>query len=220
MHTHRLVGMALCPFLQRVAITLLEKDVPFEIAYIDPAQKPDWFFALSPLGRMPALSVDGRVLFESAALTEFVDEGKEPPLMPRDRFLRADHRAWIDATSETLRLLFGMVGADSETGFEKGKAALRTKLAQFEQRIAGPLFDGGSFSLVDATAAPLLQRATWLEELGPRPSLFEGMPKLTAWRDSLVARSSTRRSAPPDIHERFVTYVRGLAATSFFARAM
>ena len=50
-----LVSHLLCPFVQRAAIVLLEKGVPFTRKNIDLANKPDWFLAISPLGKVPVL---------------------------------------------------------------------------------------------------------------------------------------------------------------------
>ena len=43
-----LVSHALCPYVQRAAIVLREKGVPFERRDIDLANKPDWFLRISP----------------------------------------------------------------------------------------------------------------------------------------------------------------------------
>ncbi|MGD9883263.1 MAG: glutathione S-transferase family protein, partial [Reyranella sp.] len=57
-----LVSFDLCPYVQRAAIALAEKGVPFERRTVDLADKPDWFKAMSPLGKVPLLQVDGEVL--------------------------------------------------------------------------------------------------------------------------------------------------------------
>ena len=46
-----LVSHHLCPYVQRAVIALREKQVPFERIDIDLANKPEWFNALSPLGK-------------------------------------------------------------------------------------------------------------------------------------------------------------------------
>ena len=65
--------------MQRAAIALSEKGVAFERITIDLAAKPEWFKAVSPLGKVPLLRVarPGRgdaVLFESAVICEFIEE--------------------------------------------------------------------------------------------------------------------------------------------------
>ncbi|TIT26562.1 MAG: glutathione S-transferase family protein, partial [Mesorhizobium sp.] len=73
-----LVSHHLCPYVQRAAIALAEKGVPFERVMIDLADKPAWFRARSPLGKVPLLSVDRdgeeTVIFESAVILEFLEE--------------------------------------------------------------------------------------------------------------------------------------------------
>lgn len=82
-----LVSHPLCPYVQRAAISLAEKGVPFERIDIDLADKPDWFKAISPLGKVPLLRVrqngDETIIFESAVILEFLEETQANPLPPR-----------------------------------------------------------------------------------------------------------------------------------------
>ncbi|HET7524620.1 MAG TPA: glutathione S-transferase N-terminal domain-containing protein [Burkholderiaceae bacterium] len=64
--------------MQRAAIVVAEKGVPFERRDVDLANKPDWFLRLSPTGKTPMLLVHGHALFESAAICEYLDENAPP----------------------------------------------------------------------------------------------------------------------------------------------
>ena len=77
-----LVSFELCPYVQRAAIVLAEKDVPFERINVDLANKPDWFKAISPTGKVPLLKVGDEVLFESSAIVEYLEETHPKPLHP------------------------------------------------------------------------------------------------------------------------------------------
>ena len=59
-----LISHPLCPYVQRAAIVLAEKEIHFEREDIDLANKPDWFLKLSPFGKTPVLLVDGEAIFE------------------------------------------------------------------------------------------------------------------------------------------------------------
>jgi len=103
-----LVSHHLCPYVQRAAITLTETGVPFERIYVDLSNKPDWFVALSPLGKVPLLRVgaDEReaVLFESNVICEYIEETQPgPKLHPGDPLERALHRGWMEFGSATGR---------------------------------------------------------------------------------------------------------------------
>src|SRR5947209_5008648 len=62
-----LVSYDLCPYVQRAAIALAEKGVDFRRIDVDLSNKPEWFRAISPLGKVPLLRVGDDVVFESAA---------------------------------------------------------------------------------------------------------------------------------------------------------
>ena len=69
-----LISHPLCPYVQRVAIALAEKSLPFTRIDIDLAAKPDWFLAISPLGKTPVLKVGDAAIFESAVILEYLED--------------------------------------------------------------------------------------------------------------------------------------------------
>jgi glutathione S-transferase len=68
------------PYVQRAVIALAEKGVLFERVYIDLANEPNWFLAISPFGKVPLLQVDDGVIFESAVILEYLEETQGNPL--------------------------------------------------------------------------------------------------------------------------------------------
>lgn len=202
----RLVSFDVCPYVQRAAIVLENRGVPYEIEYIDLSNKPAWFLEISPLGKVPLLQVDGHVLFESAVIAEYLDETTGGALLPSDPLPRAVQRMWSEFISAALVDVWKLsVAADEEAGAGHA-AALRSKLERLEGVIAGPYFAGTELSLADAAAAPLLQRMTWCEELAPQLGMFTGLAKVSAWRDALVERPDVLAAAVPDLRERFLGY--------------
>ena len=70
-----LIGFKICPFVQRAVITLLRKDVPYKVTYIDLSSPPVWFNKISPFGKVPVLKInEQQVVFESAIIDEYLDE--------------------------------------------------------------------------------------------------------------------------------------------------
>ena len=78
----KLISHKLCPYVQRAVIALTEKGVAFERIDVDLANKPDWFLAISPLGRTPVLQVGDTAIFESAVILEYLEETAPKPLHP------------------------------------------------------------------------------------------------------------------------------------------
>src|SRR5215469_13519054 len=78
-----LVSFKTCPWVQRAAIVLREKNIDFEFRHIDRDNRPDWFLAISPHKKGPVLRLDDKIsLFESSAMSEFLDETTQPQLHP------------------------------------------------------------------------------------------------------------------------------------------
>src|SRR4030088_795729 len=98
----KLISHKLCPYVQRAVIALTEKGVAFERIDIDLSNKPDWFLAISPLGRTPVLQVGEAPFFNPAVILEYLEEPDPKPLHPADPLIRAEHRAWIEFGSAIL----------------------------------------------------------------------------------------------------------------------
>jgi glutathione S-transferase len=139
-----LVSHALCPYVQRAAIALIEKDVDFERITIDLVDKPAWFKAISPLGRVPLLKVgDEAVLFESAAICEYLEDTTAGPLHPTDPAVRARHRAWMEFGSNVLNLIAGFYNAADADALQRKRDEIRERFITLEAELSsheGPYF--------------------------------------------------------------------------------
>jgi glutathione S-transferase len=194
----RLISHKLCPYVQRAVVALTEKRVAFERVDIDLANKPDWFVAISPLGKTPVLQVGDKAIFESAVILEYLEETQVRPLHPADPLVRAEHRAWIEFGSAVLADIAGVYAAKDEATFNSKTAQLEQKFARLEARVAAsPWFDGESFSLVDAAFGPVFRYFDVFDEIGDF-GILTGKPKLASWRKSLAARLSVRSAVGAD----------------------
>ncbi len=208
----RLVSHHLCPYVQRTVIALAEKGVAHERTTIDLAAKPDWFTALSPLGKVPLLLVDETTaLFESAVICEFLEETVPGVrLHPDDPVERARHRAWIEFASAMLGSIAGFYAAPDAAAFESKRADLAAKVAWLERALGtGPYFSGERFSLVDAAFGPVFRYFDAFEAALPPLKMFDRVSKVRAWRAALAMRASVRDAVAADYPERLATFLRG-----------
>jgi glutathione S-transferase len=202
-----LISHALCPYVQRAVIALTEKGVPFTRTVVDLAAKPDWFTAISPLGKVPLLRVDDAVLFESAVICDYLDETVEPGLHPADPLERARHRAWIEFASAVLGDIWRLYTAPDLPAFEARQADLKLRFGQIEAVLGdGPNFAGQDFSLVDAAFGPVFRYFDVFEGFADL-TVFEDLPKVLAWRRALAARTSVRAAVSPDYPDRLRSFV-------------
>jgi len=203
-----LVSHHLCPYVQRAAIALAEKGVRFERVTIDLAAKPEWFRAISPLGKVPLLRVarpDGgeAVLFESAVICEYIEETQPgQALHPSDPVERAEHRAWIEFASAALGDIYAIETTPDAAVFEAKRQALAQKFTRLEEVLgAGPFFAGSRFSLVDAAFGPVFRYFDVFDSIADL-GVLAGKPKVAAWRRALAERPSVRSAVAADYPAR------------------
>lgn len=213
-----LISHPLCPYVQRAVISLSEKAVPFKRIDIDLSRKPDWFTAISPLGKTPVLKVGDHPIFESAVILEYLEETAPNPLHPADALSRADHRAWMEFGSALLNDIAGFYSAPDEAAFEARVVALEAKFARIEQRLGGgPFFDGDRFSLVDAVFGPAFRYFDVFDLIGDF-GVLTNKPKTNVWRSALAARPSVASAVGADYNIRLEAFLRG--RQSHLARLM
>ena len=200
-HTLQLVSHPLCPYVHRAAAMLLEKNVPFELRYVDLKAKPDWFLAISPRGKVPVLVADGTPLFESSAILEFLDETHAPQVLPDDPFERARQRAWIEVSNDLFMAHYKLVSIKSWGDLETLRDAVRAVLARFETEIRGEFFAGDEPGLVDFAVAPVLFRIRLLERW-TGIELTASYPRVDAWTTRLAGRPSVAKGVPDDFEAR------------------
>ncbi|EJL87571.1 glutathione S-transferase [Polaromonas sp. CF318] len=190
-----LISHALCPYVQRAAIVLAEKGVAFERRDVDLANKPDWFKAVSPLGKTPVLLVDGDAIFESAVICEYLDDTLLPRLHPGDALQRAQHRAWMEFGSALLNAIGAFYNAADAASLARHRDDIRRRFTQLEAVLVheGPYFAGASFGMVDAVFGPVFRYFDVLDGVG-EDGFLEQLPKVQAWRTALATRPSVRQA--------------------------
>ena len=208
-----LISFKLCPYVQRVAISMREKGIPFDLVYVDLANKPDWFNAISPLGKVPLLRVeDGSstaVLFESSVILEYLEDiGQGHPMHPADPVQKALQRGWMEFGSSMLADIWSLETATGAGAYESAVANLNKKLDRLENTLGtGPFFTGGEFTFVDAVFAPAFRYFDVFDTFMER-SVLARFAKVTAWRQALAQRPSVAAAVTPEYAELLHDFLR------------
>lgn len=207
-----LISAKLCPFVQRSSITLLAKNIPFDIQYIELDNKPDWFLKVSPFGKVPLLKVEDTVLFESNVILEYLDEISPPSMHPSDPLLKAQNRGDIELSSSLIMNQFMLWNAKDEASFEEIREKLRRQLEQIESRLGSQsassrFYNGDKLSLIDCCFAPAFTRFALLNNIKPL-GLFANLPRIKAWADELLALNAVKKSVVPEFDELFIAAIK------------
>ena len=202
-----LISFAICPFVQRSVIALNEKNVDYKLSLIDLANPPTWFKDISPMGKVPVLKVGATPIFESAVISEYLDEVYPPSLHPQNVLEKARHRAWIEFASGLIGEQFRMLTAADEAAFTECRDKLKAGLQRVEQALDenGPFFSGDKLALIDTAFAPIFVRLALVNEKFPL-ALFSDDSKLGRWSQALRALPSVQHSVAEDFEQRFMKF--------------
>lgn len=170
-------------------------------------RKPE-YLARSPAGRVPALEVDGHVIHESGAITEYLVEsrpehglGRLPGDPERVPFLEAMHYAETMGhliANLNLQWIFLRDPADrSDTVVKIEARRLQATMAPLEKRLTGQewLLPSG-FSAADTMLG-------WNLLAAPRYVRMEPFPALAAYVDRFSARPAFRAARALDGDQQF-----------------
>ncbi len=202
-----LISHHLCPYVQRAVIVLTEKDIPFKRSYIDLGNKPDWFMAMSPLGRVPLLQAAGTVLFESQVIAEYLDETTPGTLHPKDPLEKARHRSWIEFASATLASIAGFYNAPNAAALASSRTILHQRFARIEPEIAGPYFAGNKFHMVDGAWGTVFRYLDVFEQF-QNFGFLEGLPNCQNWHQHVAQHPSVIAAPPSGYPARLVDFLK------------
>ncbi len=197
-------GAAYSVYVRAVRLALEEKGVPYRLEEVDifaDGGPPADYLARHPFARIPAFEHDGFRLYETNAISHYVDEAfPGPPLMPSD--LRQRTRAhqiigildnyayrtlvW-DVFVERIRVPHGG-GTPDESRIAAALPRARTCLAAVEALMADSTYLAGpQLSLADLRAVPMIAKFRMAPE-GAR--LLVESPGLARWWDGMTKRPS------------------------------
>lgn len=189
-------------YARRVRIALLEKGIDFEPVILDMAARahraPE-YLALNPYGRVPTIDDDGFVLYESAAILQYLEATRPvPALSPGDARGRAQVDMHLRLCDLQMARPAGMiifpkrflpeerwdraVMAQAKTDIEKHLAIVDRALGD------RPFLVGDAYTLADIAYTPFLQFLPLME--------IEPPPRVAAWRARLLERPSAIATVP------------------------
>ncbi len=213
---HELYLFDFCPFAQQVQLNLLHAEIDFEKKILKPGQMPENFSTISPLGNVPVLCVDGKSIFESAVINEYIAAVADIDLLPENAVIAAQMRSWNAYNDSCLSALMQTVKATSKQDFTEALQNLQGKFEILSTIIdaQGPWFYGTQYTLIDSCYTPLFLRIQTLHSLYPEfvIQLPEG---IEAWSQQLLSQDLLQEAIIGDFTEVYRRFIARMAKGSY-----
>ena len=204
-----LFGYEFSVYTRVVRMTLLEKDLAFSYVELDPFRDPppDRLHSLHPFGRVPALTHGSFRIYETAAITRYLDAG----------FPGADLTPPSPAAAARMQQVIGIVdaygyrclvrqafsnlvfarlaGQDGDPAeIRVGLEASRTVLGALETiALEGLVLNGSAVTLADLHLVPMID---YFRLAPDGNALLQAHPALLSWWTSIAQRPVTDRTRP------------------------
>lgn len=187
MPTIDILGFAQSTFVRTARMTCIEKGAEHRLVPLEFRQASHR--SLHPFLRMPVMRAGDVTLYETLAITHYLEETfPGPRLMPADALGRARVLQWISICSDYL--YDSQVRAFLRDGPPEAEVidAAHGDLAVVEPQLAaGPYALGQALSLADLFLAPIVEFAASQTAMA---AVFTDLPNITAWRTRMASRSS------------------------------
>jgi glutathione S-transferase len=199
-------SVAACPYAQRTRILLGIKNIDAKLVELDLSKKrPDWFLAINPAGKVPAIVHGGRPLNESSVINEYLEETfPYPPVFPADSYQKAFSRILIDYCNTSFTTNMYRLLMEQDTAKRPRIVAAANKdwgwLNDMLTRL-GPDqdFPFGSFGMAELTYAPFFARYA-LNEYFWRYTIPANLPQVERWRRAVLTHNAVKATSLSQDH--------------------
>ncbi|MGX5800089.1 glutathione S-transferase family protein [Bradyrhizobium sp. Arg314] len=199
-----LYGADYSVYVRIARMALEEKGTDYELVPLDVFAAegiPGWYLELHPFGRIPAFEHDGFRLFETGAITRYVDEAFAGPALqpadPRGRARMGQIIGMLDAYA--YRAMVWDVAVERLEKAQPDELLIASGLSQAETVLSvlsslkakGPWLLGDRLTLADLHAAPII---AYFLKVAEGRDLLAGFAEIQEWYARISDRSSFART--------------------------
>ena len=204
-------GPAYSTYARTARLALEEKGVEYKLEEVDILQgagQSPAHLARQPFGKVPAFEHDGFRLYETGAVSRYIDEAfPGPKLQPADAKRRARMAQFISVSDSYVypnfigkvvwqRLVVPLLGGTADDKIvSEAMPMVEKTVAALEALVdsAGPFLCGPEISLADLHLAPVM---AYFSATPEGKKLLSGSPRLNRWWQAISTRPSVVKTQP------------------------
>jgi len=180
----RMYGMRFCPYAQRALLGLQLKQIPFEVVNIHLGDKPEWYLEKNPLGKVPTLNHDGKIIYESLVCVDYLNEifSSGRPYKAKDHYEHAKQRMLTERLTALPSAFYPFYRNRQDPTIIKN---LENAFQLYESLLQHDYFSGDQPGYADFMSWPWVERLSAIEIL-----------------------SNNQLSVNPEKYPKFVAYIK------------
>lgn len=203
-----LYGAILSPYVRKIRIQLAEQLIAHELVPQPPYKQPDWFFDISPLGRIPAIKDGDFPLADSAVIGQYLQDTRGGAPLYGDTPEQAAQVRWLEKYADyelgalaTHAVFFNRVvkaisgGSCDDAAVQQALETLPSLFDYLEDQLGDQhYFLGEQFSMADIAVCSQLINLAHAGELIDE----HRWPGLSSLLSRVTARSSVSSLLPEE----------------------
>ena len=186
--TLRIYSMKYCPHAQQTRLVLAHKGIPFEVVNINLRNKPEWFLLKNPLGKVPCIEIDGKIIYDSAICNRYLDKAyPQNKLIPDEPYERALMYMWMERFQSKVVPPFSHLTFDAQKKDPEKISEVQAQLQPFEEILSDgrPFYGGEILDLLDIRVWPVLEKVDHLHKYGISIIPKDMFPNLYDWKERM-----------------------------------
>uniref|UniRef100_A0A914VJ92 Glutathione-dependent dehydroascorbate reductase n=1 Tax=Plectus sambesii TaxID=2011161 RepID=A0A914VJ92_9BILA len=203
----RLYNMIFCPFAHRSILYISKKKLPVEVIDVNLMEKPDWFVQRNPLGKVPMIEHDGKVVYESLIVNEYLDElFPETAILPTDPYERAQQKILVERLSSVTGVFFAfMMNKDGD--YTQAIESMEKALENAECLLVDEFYGDKTTGYADIDVWPIFERfpiITLNPKFGVKKIPGIKYPKVSTYIKRMKKQPEIQAVMKPvELHENF-----------------
>ena len=189
---------------KKVLYVAEELNLPYQfknVNLMERENRTEEFLSMNPVGKVPVIEHNGKFLFESDAICRYLADTADSPLLPLDKFQRAQVEQWMGFFSNHLghwlnSLYFEKVmkknfkiGETDEKVCEEADKFSLIQLKVLEKEMAKrDYIASDSLSIADLCAY------AYIEQMDELQMSFDLFPSILKWKKEIASRSSINQA--------------------------
>ncbi|XP_067128597.1 pyrimidodiazepine synthase-like [Centruroides vittatus] len=205
----RVYSMRFCPFSERTLLVLAAKNIPHEVININLKDKPEWLFEKHPLGKIPILEQDKKLVADSIISSDYIDEiYPDNKLTAKDPYQKAKDRMVMEVFGKVTLAMSKVSRGGSSAGDAWND--LINSIDDFEKELKdrkSTFFGGDKPGILDYMIWPWFERIPVAQALNPSLSEFptDRFPTITKWVEKMKTDPAVKKvSLSPEMHVEFI----------------